>query len=693
MQRNWLGRSDGWRITFKVQTDSSLGEIQETVEVFTTRADTMCGPQYLALSLSHPIVKRAAIQHSSLRSFLETAPSLADNSKAGFLLPGISAINPLSLADNAPIHVHDPLPVYVAPYVLENYGVGAVVGCPGHDTRDHAFWKENRRHEEIRQLVTSVSRSSLREQGNQEIDVNKAAFTSHGVMTQICCQYAGLSSEEASAKIISDLNSAGDFAEPTQTWRLRDWLISRQRYWGTPIPIIHCTACGTVPVPVADLPVELPKLTGEWFLRKGGNPLELATDWVNTKCPKCGGSAKRDTDTMDTFVDSSWYFMRFPDCNNGAEPFSPEIVDEWLPVGLYIGGIEHAILHLLYARFITKFLNKTSQWPSGGGPGNKGEPFNELITQGMVHGKTFSNPANRQFLKPEELDLIDPSTPRVKATGESPVVSWEKMSKSKYNGVDPQACFDKYGADATRAHMLFQAPISDIVQWEEDRIVGIHRWFGRVWRIVEKLSLQLDSATALSSREQMSMPTVSSMSVQERVVWSAVQTAIDSVTNALSRTYALNTYISDLIKLSNALSTTAITSTAVSYNSISALLRMLAPVAPAFSEECWERLHSAMPSERIDSIFLSSFPSREQFHVEHSQTCAVQENGKLRFTVSVAKPSTNLSSQESEEHFAKWMLAQIEVTEEGKRWFASKKDKVWKRVVCVRGGRTVNFVG
>ena len=693
MQRNWLGRSDGWLIKFKLQTDSIPGEMQETVEVFTTRADTMCGPQYLALSLSHPIVKRSAIQHSSLRSFLEIAPSLADNSKAGFLLPGITAINPLSLADNAPIYVRDRLPVYAAPYVLESYGAGAVVGCPGHDTRDHAFWKENRGHEEIRQLVTPISRAIHREQRNQEIDVNTAAFTSRGVMTQICCHYAGLSSEEASAKIISDLNSAGDFAKPTQTWKLRDWLISRQRYWGTPIPIIHCTACGTVPVSVADLPVELPKLAGEWSLKKGGNALELATDWVNTKCPKCGGSAKRDTDTMDTFVDSSWYFMRFPDCNNRAQPFSPETVDEWLPVGLYIGGIEHAILHLLYARFITKFLNKISQWPSGGGPRNKGEPFNELITQGMVHGKTFSNPTNGQFLRPEELDLTDPSTPKVKATGESPVVSWEKMSKSKHNGVDPQACFDKYGADATRAHMLFQAPVSDVVQWDEDRIIGIHRWFGRIWRIVEKLSCELDRTTALSSRKQMSMPKIGSMSVQERVVWSAVQTAIDSITNALSRTYALNTYISDLIKLSNTLSATAITSTAVFYNSTSALLRMLAPVAPAFAEECWERLHLTLPSKRIDSIFLSSFPFREHYTVENNQTCAVQENGKLRFTVSVAKPSTDPLSQESEEHFNKWMLAQIEATEEGKKWFLSKKDKIWKRVVCVRGGKTVNFVG
>ena len=693
MQRNWLGRSDGWRITFKVHISSSLGEEQETIEVFTTRADTLCGPQYLALSLSHPIVKKIADRSPSLQSFLETAPSLADDSKAGFLLPGVSAMNPLAAVEDAPSQVNGPLPVYAAPYVLDDYGAGAVVGCPGHDARDHAFWKQNREHEEIRQLVTMAPGSQMRSQGHREIDLNKAPFTSRGIMTQNCHQYAGLSSEDASTKIVSDLNSAGEFAAPNQTWKLRDWLISRQRYWGTPIPIIHCTTCGIVPVPVQDLPVKLPNLDGEWFLKKGGNPLESATSLINTECPKCGGRAKRDTDTMDTFVDSSWYFMRFPDSRNVAMPFSSETVDKWLPVGLYIGGVEHAILHLLYSRFITKFLTATSTWPSGGGLENRGEPFCKLITQGMVHGKTFSNPTNGQFLKPGELDLTIPSLPKVKMTGEIPIITWEKMSKSKYNGVDPKDCLATYGADATRAHMLFSAPVSEVVQWEEDRIIGILRWFWRLWRMVEKVSFQVDGATAISPQGQMSMPATSSMSEQERTVWFIVQTTIESVTYALSKTYALNTYISDLIKLSNTLSTTTISNVALSYNCTSALLRMLAPVAPAFAEECWEQLHSAVLQKHNESIFTSPFPICEPVSIEHTQTCAVQENGKLRFTTSITKPSADLLDPKSAERFDQWILAQIEATEEGKKWLVSKKDKVWKRVVCVRGGRTVNFVG
>ena len=698
MQRNWLGRSEGWRITFRIQSSSSLVDVQETVEVFTTRADTLCGPQYLALSLSHPIVKRMADHSPWLESFLEEAPSLADDSKAGFLLPGLSAINPLSLVEGSPSHVHDPLPVYAAPYVLDDYGAGAVVGCPGHDTRDHAFWKKNRGHKEIRQLVTSASSFTPGDQGSQEIDVSKAAFTSRGIMTQVCCQYAGLSSEEASNKIISDLKSVGDLAVPTQTWKLRDWLISRQRYWGTPIPIIHCGTCGVVPVPVQDLPVELPKLEGERFLEIGGNPLKSATDWVNTQCPKCGGRAKRDTDTMDTFVDSSWYFMRFPDPSNAAKPFASEIVDECLPVDLYIGGVEHAILHLLYARFISKFLATISMWPSGGGTENRGEPFRELITQGMVHGKTFRDPKNQRFLKPEELNLVDPLSPKIRSSGKIPIVTWEKMSKSKYNGVDPEACLTVYGADATRAHMLFQAPVSEIVYWEEDRIVGILRWFSRIWRLLEDVLFRIRkdvayaSAFALSPREQILMPT-SSLSNKDQSVWSAVQTTIESVTDALSKTYALNTYISDLMKLSNIISTKAISNTTVAYNSTSILLRMLAPVAPAFAEECWEQLHKVMPSKHRDSIFSFPFPYRESVPHQARHICAVQENGKLRFTAEIPTFPRDLEPLMNEEDFTRWILIQLEATVEGQRWFVSTKQKVWRRIICVRGGKTVNFVG
>ncbi|KAK3044044.1 coenzyme A transporter, partial [Coniosporium uncinatum] len=217
------------------------------------------------------------------------------------------------------------------------------------------------------------------------------------------------------------------------SWRLRDWLISRQRYWGTPIPIIHCKSCGAVPVPVEHLPIQLPKLSSEHFSGRGGNPLEASENWVNVPCPTCDAPAKRETDTMDTFMDSSWYFFRFADPHNEKAPVSSSVADANLPVDVYIGGVEHAILHLLHARFLSKFLATTSLWPSGGGAGNQGEPFRKLITQGMVYGKTYTDPRNGRFLKPDEVDLSDPSHPVMKISAEKPNISFEKMSKSKYN--------------------------------------------------------------------------------------------------------------------------------------------------------------------------------------------------------------------------------------------------------------------
>ncbi|SLM36866.1 leucyl-trna synthetase [Lasallia pustulata] len=636
MQRNWLGKSEGARIKFRVSIPGVNYEADCTIEAFTTRPDTLFGVQYLAVSSTHPIAASLAKQLPDLNTFIDAIPSLPADSKAGFLLSGAFAANPLSYLDGSPEAVKAPLPIYVAPYVLGDYGEGAVMGVPGHDARDQAFWRQNCGEEEIR-IVVEPSRVSTAGQQHSSIShpVDEV-FVHHGVLTARCGDLTGVSSLEASQKIVSKLAQAGEYAVHAESWRLRDWLISRQRYWGTPIPMVHCQQCGAVPVPAEELPVELPKLDGEWFQGKGGNPLESAEDWMNTTCPTCGEGAKRDTDTMDTFVDSSWYFMRFADAHNVTAPFGPSAAEAFLPVDIYVGGVEHAILHLLYARFLSKFIATTTLWPSGGGPRNNGEPFQKLISQGMVHGKTYSDPDTGRFLKPEEVDLTDSAKPRIAKTGEPPTISWEKMSKSKHNGVDPTICIQKYSADATRAHILFQAPVTEVLEWDESRIIGIQRWFSRIWRLV-----------AAAQPPPTIPPTpLCTLTPAESHLWALTHRTISSATIALTSSFSLNTLISSLMHLTNELSAAppSATNPALLYHATSALLRMLAPVAPAVAEECWERLHAETGGKGkggVGSVLDEAFPvadaALERGQRGGTQTCVVQEDGRFRVDRSMAR--------------------------------------------------------
>ncbi|KAA6413644.1 MAG: leucyl-tRNA synthetase [Lasallia pustulata] len=285
---------------------------------------------------------------------------------------------------------------------------------------------------------------------------------------------------------------------------------------------------------------------------------------------------------MDTFVDSSWYFMRFADAHNVTAPFAPSAAEAFLPVDIYVGGVEHAILRLLYARFLSKFIPTTTLWPSGGGPRNNGEPFQKPPSQGMVHGKKYSDPDSGRFLKPEEVDLTDSARPRIAKTGEPPTISWEKMSKSKHNGVDPTICIQKYSADATRAHILFQAPVTEVLEWDESRIIGIQRWLSRIWRLVAAAQPPHNPTTPLCTL------------TAESHLWTLTHRTISSATIALTSSFSLNTLISSLMHLTNELSAAppSATNPALLYHATSALLRMLAPVAPAVAEECWERLHA-----------------------------------------------------------------------------------------------------
>ncbi|KAH0444986.1 leucyl-trna synthetase [Colletotrichum camelliae] len=684
-QKNWLGKSTGAVIKFPVL---AMGhDIHAGIEIFTTRPDTLFGVQYVALASTHPIVASLAKGDPELQAFLDTLPGLPKDSKVGYLLPHVRAINPLAYHEHTPDATKASIPVYVAPYVLGDYGEGAVMGVPGHDLRDNAFWKEHHYDEPVRFVLAASEDESTSAMVNDP-------FVEHGVMTANSGPFKGKSSEEAGRMLVGILEAA-ELAKPVEKWRLRDWLISRQRYWGTPIPVIHCGSCGPVPVPDDQLPVKLPQVDEHWADGKPGNPLERADDWVNTSCPKCGGEAKRDTDTMDTFVDSSWYHARFADPHNEKEPFSVEAAKA-LPVDLYLGGVEHAILHLLYARFFYKFLATTPLFPASE-EGAVHEPFSRLITQGMVHGETFTDPKTGKFLKPDEVDLKDHSNPKVIATGETANVSYEKMSKSKYNGVDPTQFVAKHGADSTRAHMLFQAPVDEVLNWDESKISGVTRWLQRLHDHAEKIHKSTSEAEGTSVKMYLEecSKNLGSLSAGELAtwdadihIWRAVQGTIDSVTKSYETVFSLNTVISDLMGLTKTLLDNAGASPLIQREALSTLLRLTAPVTPAFAEECWSILHP-----NVGSIFRSSFPVKddtESLLTPRKQPVAIQINGKLRGVAEIPTPPSSLEGDALKD----WMLAEVLKSDEGKAKFSSGPLDIRspKRVIVARGGKTMNFV-
>lgn len=738
-QRNWLGRSTGAKIKFEVLID---GSPSGKVEVFTTRPDTLFGVKYLALSVAHPIVQDLSQRIPDLRQFLSRAATLAPDSKEGFLLPGVAATNPLNLIASQGAQEKQ-LPVYVAPYVVSGYGEGAVMGVPGHDGRDLSFWREQNPSNPV-PIVIQPAKSSVVIGAELSASEFPQALVQTGVLNGRCGQYSGLSSTDGGKQIVADLESCGQHASFAENWRLRDWLISRQRYWGTPIPMVHCKDCGAVPIPEDQLPVQLPKLDRS-INCKTGNPLEHIESWVNTICPTCGQPAKRDTDTMDTFVDSSWYFIRFPDPQNEGQPFSKEAAEAFLPVDTYVGGVEHAILHLLYARFMYKFLASEGLLPQCQKPSNlPSEPFRRLISQGMVHGKTLSDPATGRFLHPSEVEGADGPSPVIKATGAAPVITFEKMSKSKHNGVDPTVCIAKYGADATRAHVLFSAPVSEVLEWDEEKIIGIQRWFGRISQLVNichSLPCKTDSSTDLkfvscliAGERDPYAPGSSAISpfLHDRQQTETLLFVVNSI-NSIGRTfehnpYALNTTVSDLTKLTNKLLATNPESAVdpeVIFWALSALLRMLAPIAPTVAEGCWMELQkntcisttfeSHWPGSKT-SIFHAPFPSSpitadaETSLLNQRTTfrCSVQTNGKLRFSVDIpaitaadgpgerdgeggSEALPSLMAQR-ERHLTEQILR----TEEGKYWLRQKQQ--WekrKRLIIIDkpdGGKLVNVV-
>ncbi len=650
MQANWIGRSQGAEIHFPLVRAGDTA-LDGSLTVFTTRPDTLFGVSYLVLAPEHPLVEAltSAEQRDAVAAFQawvsrqsEQERTAEDRSKRGVAL-GASVRHPAS---------GEELPVWIADYVLADYGSGAVMGVPAHDLRDFQF----ARHYEL--PVKPV----ILPEGCDPHNFEGEPFTGTGVLIH-SGRYDGLTAAAARDQIIAAAEREG-WGVGKVAYKLRDWLISRQRYWGCPIPVIHCPSCGVVAVPEADLPVELPRQVN--LAGRGGSPLNSLEDWKQVICPSCGGPAQRETDTMDTFMCSSWYFLRYCDAGNSEHAFSREQVDRWMPVDQYVGGIEHAILHLLYSRFFTKVLRDR-------GLLGFDEPFERLLTQGMVQGITYRNPVTGKYVPPAEVgDVADPRDP---LSGEALEFSFDKMSKSKYNGVDPASVIDRYGADTARMFILFKAPPEKDLEWDDADVEGQFRFLQRLCRLVDlALSRGLHLADA-EAVEPQDLPSV--CSDQERQLRRAVHSAIAAVSEDLDGDYQFNTAVSELMKLSNAMaSLLEQVSAPVALESLRVLLLLLAPFAPHLADELWQQMGANPRGDR--SIHQQPWPKLDPAALARDRiTVVIQVKGKVRGSLEVAA-DLDAASLET-------LVLQSEVAD---RWLEGKPPK---RVIVVPG-KLVNLV-
>ncbi|MGB5770307.1 MAG: leucine--tRNA ligase, partial [Crocosphaera sp.] len=631
MQENWIGKSVGAYLEFPVK------DSEEKIAVFTTRPDTVYGVTYVVLAPEHPLTPKVTVaqQKAAVEAFIEEVSNESeiertaeDKPKRGILTGG-TAINPFN---------GEEIPILIADYVLYEYGTGAVMGVPAHDTRDFKFATEKK----LPIKVVIVPENS--EDSNPTLT---EAYTEAGIMVN-SGEFDGMQSTEGKTAIIDYAEKQG-YGKARIQYRLRDWLISRQRYWGCPIPVVHCPSCGTVAVPDADLPVKLPENVE--FTGRGASPLSKMDDWINVPCPSCGEPAKRETDTMDTFIDSSWYYLRYTDAMNDQEAFKLEKANDWMNVDQYVGGIEHAILHLLYSRFFTKVLRDR-------GLVNVDEPFKRLLTQGMVQAMAYKNPKTGKYIP---VDKVNPESPKDPDTGDDLEVFYEKMSKSKYNGVDPQKVLGKYGADTARMFILFKAPPEKDLEWDDADVEGQFRFLNRVWRLVNGYAEK--QAEVISNKE---------LNKVEKELKRATHTAIKEISEDLEGDYQFNTAVSELMKLSNALNDAKCIDSGVYKEGIETLLILLAPFAPHIAEELWHTLGHET------SIHLQTWPQVDpDALVVDEITLVIQIMGKTRGTIQV--PAN--SSKEELEKFAR-------ESDIGKRNLDGKEVKK----VIVVPGKLVNFV-
>ncbi len=587
MQRHWIDRSEGQEIVFKIK------DTDRSVTSFTTRPDTLFGATFLVISPDHPVVSeliRGTAGEAGIRSFIKKNKSQklsgrarTEPSKEGLFINRY-AINPIN--DEA-------IPIFIAAYVLMEYGTGAIMAVPAHDQRDFEFAREN--DLEIREVIRAEGEDSL---------FPEAAFEGKGIMIN-SGRFDGLSSEEGFVKVAEYLE-ARSLGERKTHYRLRDWLISRQRYWGAPIPMIHCDGCGIVPVPEEDLPVMLPEMADFRPKGDGKSPLAGNSSFVEINCPSCGKKARRDTDTMDTFVDSSWYFLRYMSPHDDGRPFDKKLADQWLPVDQYIGGVEHAILHLLYSRFITKFLQRE-------GYISFSEPFKRLFTQGMI------------------------------------CKDGVKMSKSKGNVVSPGPIIEKMGADTMRLYILFSGPPERDAEWKDDSVEGCSRFLNRIYRLFERHQNILENG-GNSPDLSINGGLRDNMTDLENKLFRKTHWTIQRVTNDINDNFHFNTAISGVMELSNEMhafsSGTDISgseqSTAVMRFAFDTMIRLLAPMTPHLCEELWERMGHR------DSVFSHNLPD---FNAEYAKgetfTLVIQINSKIRAREEVSAGTSDEALRET----------------------------------------------
>ena len=614
MQRNWIGRSEGLMIRFEIESSAAKADIRE-IQIYTTRPDTLFGAKFLAVAADHPAAAAMARGNPELELFLlecrRTGTSLAaleTAEKKGFDI-GLRAIHPLDSSIR--------LPVYVANFVLMEYGAGAVFGCPAHDQRDldfaNAYGLGNR-------VVVCPN-----EQDPRLIKVTDTAYDGDGFLINSGF-LDGLSISAAKEEVAKRLEAQSLYGAPQGVrrveYKLRDWGISRQRYWGCPIPIIHCEICGAVPVPESELPVVLPQ---DVSFDLPGNPLDRHSTWKHVNCPQCGRSARRETDTMDTFVDSSWYFARFTDPWNNFSPTDPKILNAWLPVNQYIGGIEHAILHLLYSRFFMRAMHRT-------GHAGIDEPFAGLFTQGMVVHETYKA-LSGEWLGPNDVTIHMQNGVRraVTLAGEPAAIGpVEKMSKSRRNTVDPDEIILTYGADTARLFMLSDSPPERDVIWSEEGVLGASRYVQQFWRLIVTIAdlASLPIAEAPSDPESLTLK-----------VRKMVHQHLERVQECLEK-LRFNIAVAEIRKLTNELHTVIEEVDSPIGPGLKAAFResgdvltlVIAPFMPHLAEECWRRLgHTTLVSEARWPAVNKDLAARETF------VLPVQVNGKKRGEIEVQR--------------------------------------------------------
>jgi len=604
MQANWIGRSEGARLRFR------LAGRDDRLEVFTTRPDTLFGASFCAIAANHPLAGELAESDSALAEFIvecnRTGTSEAEletAEKMGYRT-GLEAIHPL--VEGAT------LPIYVANFVLMEYGTGAIFGVPAHDHRDFEFATKY----ELPILTVVRPRDA-----DESFAVAGEAFVEDGVIVNSDF-LDGLGVAEAKAAVIDRLDASGEGARET-TYRLRDWIASRQRYWGCPIPVVHCPSCGIVPVPEADLPVTLPD---DVSFDQPGNPLDRHSEWKSVACPACGGDAERDTDTFDTFVDSSWYFARFA-CADADVPLEPEAMRRWMPVDQYIGGIEHAILHLLYSRFFMRALRRC-------GYVEFDEPFAGLLAQGMVCHETY-RAADGTWLYPEDVERSENGATRRSDGASVTLGRSEKMSKSRRNVIDPEDMIARYGADSARLFMLSDSPPERDLEWTESGIEGVWRYVQRLWRMITEPAVPLAAPGSAMPGE---------LDAANLALRQATHRAIAAVSDDIER-FRFNRGVARIRELSNAIGAyqpTGEAAGAVLREALETLVLLVAPMMPHFAEEAWATLG------RDGYACRQPWPEADAaLTAEERLVVPVQVNGKKRATLELV-PDADPAAVEAE---------------------------------------------